>query len=42
MRYTPEGWNATVPVTRAAMALWLAGALVAAAWSVRRRINPKS
>lgn len=35
MRYLPEGWTASVPVTRAAMLLWLAVAIALAAWSVR-------
>ena len=35
MRYVPEGWTATVPVTRAAMLLWLAGAIALAALRVR-------
>ena len=37
MRYVPEGWTATVPVTRSAMLVWLAFALALAAWSMRRR-----
>ena len=37
MRYLPEGWSASVPVTRAAMILWLALSLALAAWSARRR-----
>jgi hypothetical protein len=39
MRYLPEGWTATVPVTRAAMLLWLAGAIAFAAWSVRAAVG---
>jgi hypothetical protein len=35
MCYVPEGWTATVPVTRAAMLLWLAAALALAAWTGR-------
>lgn len=35
MRNVPEGWTASVPVTRAAMLLWLAGAMALAAWGLR-------
>jgi len=35
MRYVPEGWTATVPVTRAAMLLWIAAALALAALTLR-------
>jgi hypothetical protein len=35
MRYVPEGWTASVPVTRAAMLLWLAAAMALAAWGLR-------
>jgi hypothetical protein len=37
LRYVPEGWSASVPVTRAAMLLWLAAALALAVWRVRAR-----
>jgi hypothetical protein len=36
MRYRPEGWDAALPVTRAALLLWLVSAL---AWLVRRRTS---
>jgi hypothetical protein len=35
MRYVPEGWTATVPVTRFAMLLWLVLAAALVTWSVR-------
>ena len=37
MRYVPEGWSASVPVTRAAMLLWIAGAVAVAVMSARAR-----
>jgi hypothetical protein len=37
MRYAPEGWAGTVPVTRAAMVLWIAGAVTLGAWRTRRK-----
>jgi hypothetical protein len=40
MQYVPEGWRATVPLTRAAMLLWLAGGVALAGMSVRGRRNP--
>jgi len=37
MRYVPEGWAAAVPVTRVAMLVWLAGAILLGVWSRRPR-----
>jgi hypothetical protein len=33
MRYVPEGWSTTVPITRAAMLAWLLTALALVVWS---------
>ena len=43
MRYVPEGWGATVPITRAAMLAWLAAALELAVWTtLARRARTRS
>jgi hypothetical protein len=35
MRYVPEGWRTTVPITRCALFAWLAFALALVVWSAR-------